>query len=202
MTGRNSLWEFGSAGTTHHLLGSIHLLREDAYPLSAPIEAAYDSAEVLVAETDQSSVSQEELGRLYVTRAHYERGQSLRGSVSGATFNLVWRMVREIGADLSAVNKVKPFFLAMEVSNYVANSMGMSGTHGIDGYFLARAKADGKEVICLETVAEQMDLIASIPPEAQEDSLADTLKSLDDVADRLEKIARPGRPETSRRWRR
>ena len=41
------LWEVESPNNTVYLLGSVHLLRETDYPLSQPIQAAFNDAETL-----------------------------------------------------------------------------------------------------------------------------------------------------------
>lgn len=46
----------GAGGATVYLLGSIHLLSADAYPLPRPVQDAYADAERLVFETSMDSV--------------------------------------------------------------------------------------------------------------------------------------------------
>ena len=46
------MWKVEDGKTRLFLLGSIHALREDAYPLPQTIESAFDQAEVVVFEID------------------------------------------------------------------------------------------------------------------------------------------------------
>ena len=46
------LWEIESPSNTVYLLGSIHMLRETDYPLSQPIQSAFEDAETVVFEVD------------------------------------------------------------------------------------------------------------------------------------------------------
>ena len=42
---KSCLWKVSSKQNTVYLLGAIHLMREDGYPLNQPIESAYHDAQ-------------------------------------------------------------------------------------------------------------------------------------------------------------
>src|SRR3989442_291715 len=48
----HSLWKIQGQQNAVYLLGSIHLLKKEDYPLPAPIEAAFANSRVAVFETD------------------------------------------------------------------------------------------------------------------------------------------------------
>lgn len=54
---RNSLWRVTSEDNTVYLLGSLHLLRGEHYPLSNVIEKAFEESKVLVLEVDLGVMS-------------------------------------------------------------------------------------------------------------------------------------------------
>src|SRR5437867_868854 len=54
---KHSLWEVKGRTNTIYLLGSVHLLKEENYPLPLPIETAYSNCETAVFETDIGDVS-------------------------------------------------------------------------------------------------------------------------------------------------
>src|SRR5688572_987104 len=49
---RGLIWKIERAGQTGWLVGSLHLLTADAYPLPPALDAAFASADVLVEEAD------------------------------------------------------------------------------------------------------------------------------------------------------
>lgn len=188
MKDRNSLWEIKTANATHYLLGVVHLLKPEHYPLTPAVEMAYESAEVLVVEADLASVPPEEMARLAAAMLHYGRGRTLRGSVAGRTYDLARRKAAELGVSL--VESVKPLTLAMSLSHLAAAPAGFDENLGVNRYFVRRAKADGKEVLPLETAAEQFSFIGNITPAAQEASLLNTLTGFAEVAGTHERINR------------
>src|SRR5262245_36846457 len=46
------LWKVTSGESTVHLLGSIHLLKKDAYPLNRTIESAFNGSQTLLLEVN------------------------------------------------------------------------------------------------------------------------------------------------------
>ena len=51
-TKKNFLWSLKTDRATLYLLGSVHLLTKDSYPLDNNIEAAYRASKKIVFETD------------------------------------------------------------------------------------------------------------------------------------------------------
>lgn len=190
MNDRNSLWEVVTAGTTHYLLGVVHFLKPEHYPLAPAVERAYESAEVLVVEADLPGVPPEEMARLVVSNLHYGPRRSLRGSVAARTYELAREKAAELGLGEDQLERVKPLTLAMILSHLAARQAGFDENLGIDRYFLRRARADGKEVLPLETAEEQFGFIGGVAPAAQEASLLNTLTAFDKVVDTQERVKR------------
>ena len=57
------LWTASSTSATAHILGSIHLAREDLYPLDPRIEQAFLGSDVLVVELDATRLDQDQADR-------------------------------------------------------------------------------------------------------------------------------------------
>ena len=55
-TSKSCLWAIQKGSHKLYLLGSIHVLKSDAYPLAAAIEKAYSSSQKVVFETDMNAM--------------------------------------------------------------------------------------------------------------------------------------------------
>jgi len=64
---KSFLWKVQSRGNTVYLLGSIHLLRKEIYPLHRKIEEAFDRSAVLVVEADVNRLDPKVLQKLMET---------------------------------------------------------------------------------------------------------------------------------------
>ena len=57
-------WEIEYSGNRSYILGSIHYLKKDVYPLRDIIENAYTESDTLVLETNLSNVERKEMKKL------------------------------------------------------------------------------------------------------------------------------------------
>jgi uncharacterized protein len=188
MGDKNCLWAVGAEGRTHYIMGSVHLLKEEHFPLNRALEDAFTSAEVVVVEADESGTSQEQMGEMLRARGVYEDGQTLEGMVSRETYDLVMSRALDTSNSFEDLNRIKPWLLTLMFTGIEGAKRGLEGTKGVDKYFLAKAKAIGKAVIALETVEEQMDFLAGVPPKLQELDLVNTLTSAQRGESKLDEI--------------
>src|SRR5215213_8696237 len=88
MSNKNSLWALRNRSTTHHILGSVHYLREEYHPFDQAIEKAYDAAEVVVFEMDLGGFSEGERNEMFRAKGHYQDGRTLAGDLPRDTYEL------------------------------------------------------------------------------------------------------------------
>jgi uncharacterized protein len=188
MSNKNSLWAVKKGNQTHYMLGSAHFLKQENYPLNTALEDAFNHAEVVVVETDLSSMDPEAIGKLFYDKGIYSDGETLQSNVTAETFNIVQGGASDFGFDMNELNQFKPWYLWILFTLYIGQRLGLDDKHGIDKYFLAKAKTTRKKIVGLETVEEQVEFFNSLPPKIQELKLVNTLSSIDDVKSGLEKI--------------
>jgi hypothetical protein len=169
-------------------MGSVHLLREEHFPLNRALEDAFTSAEVVVVETDESKTSQEQMGEMLRAKGVYEDGQTLEGNVSRETFDMVMSRASDIPDTFEDLNRIKPWLLTLMFAGIEGSKRGLEGAKGVDKYFLAKAKNVGKDVVALETVEEQLDFLAGVPAKLQQLDLVNALTSEQKGESKLEEI--------------
>ncbi len=54
---KNFLWKVQSKTSTVYVLGSIHFMKKEAYPLNKNIEDAFDKSDVLVVEANINDIN-------------------------------------------------------------------------------------------------------------------------------------------------
>ena len=85
----NFLWRIQSKNSTVYALGSIHLLKQDVYPLSNTIENAFDKSESLAVEANVNDIDMANLQKLLVS-AVYAEGDILDKHVS----KILWKSLK------------------------------------------------------------------------------------------------------------
>ena len=113
---KNFLWRVQSKRNTVYVLGSIHLLKKDIYPLSRTIEGAFEKSDFLAVEANVNDISRLDIGKL-MESAFYPGSDSLEKHVSGKTFNLIKEETARAGLPMEMVYNQKPWFLALTLES-------------------------------------------------------------------------------------
>jgi len=183
---KNFLWRVQSKRNTVYVLGSIHLLKKDVYPLSRTIEVAFEKSDILAVEADVNDISRLNLQKL-MENAFYPVNDSLEKHVSGKTFNVIREETARAGLPMDLVYNQKPWFLGLTLESVELMKSGYDPNYGIDKYFLS--KAEGRKKISeLESLDYQIDLLAGLNDEEQELFLLYTLKELKILVQEVDKL--------------
>lgn len=176
---RDFLWRVSARGAVVYLVGSVHLLSADYYPLSLALEQAYKDADLLVEEVDLGEMLMPQAQLQMLTRGMLPANQSLDTVVSPATLALVTKHVAGIGMPIEPLKRFKPWMLALTLEGLEWQKAGFDPDLGLDKHFYDRAQTDRKTVQGLETTEFQIAMLDGMPMTQQEKLLAQTLKEID-----------------------
>ena len=183
---KNFLWRVQSKRNTVYVLGSIHLLKKDVYPLSRTIEGAFEKSDVLAVEANVNDISRLDIGKL-MESAFYPVSDSLEKHVSGKTFSLIKEETARAGLPMELVYNQRPWFLGLTLESIELMKAGYDPNYGIDKYFLS--KAEGRKKISeLESLDYQINLLAGLNDEEQELFLLYTLRELRILVQEVDKL--------------
>mgnify|MGYP001791682480 CR=1 FL=1 len=178
-SGENFLWQIETPTNTVYLLGSVHFLSADQYPLPAVMEAAFDDAEVLVLEADISSAASTDAATVMIDAALPEPGEALAEVLTSETYGLAQQKVAELGLPFELFKSFEPWFLAVSLTSFQLIDIGFEPEYGIDQYFHGRAEAADKPVLFLETIEQQFDLFEQLSIDEQRQFTEQTLAEMD-----------------------
>jgi uncharacterized protein YbaP (TraB family) len=155
----------GPRGTVY-LVGSMHLLPADVYPLDPAVERAYAASGRVVFEAriDSLQMRAQEIG----ARMMLPAGRTLQQTVSAQTYARLAQVLPAFGLKPEQVQGIKPNFLGLNLAALASMRAGYGAASGFDVVMTRRAKEDGKALGGLEAVDHQVALIDSIPPTGQE----------------------------------
>jgi len=162
---RAFIWEVTSNTTSVYLMGSIHVARQDIYPLDDTIEDAFDAADYLVVELNPEETNVLYTSLLVAKYGSYPEGESLKDSISKGLYE---SYKYKVGDSSRYLEQYRPWvylisrpqiFLASTDTEYEIE-------YGIDIYFIEKAAKKHKEIIELETIEYQITQLSSIPDEA------------------------------------
>lgn len=185
---RSFMWKATRQQGAVYLVGSVHMLTKDFYPLAPALEAGFKDSDLLVEEVDLAEMLAPEKQFSLLSRGMLPAGQTLDKVVSPSTMALVNARVGGLGMPASALQQFKPWFLAMTLMAVEWEKAGFDATLGLDKHFYDRAKAAGKSVIGLETAESQIDRLDSMSADLQEQLLRSSLSEADTTRNSLKTI--------------
>jgi uncharacterized protein YbaP (TraB family) len=175
---KNFLWKAQSETNTVYILGSIHYMKKDMYPLDRRIEEAFERSDVLAVEANINDISQSDIQK-FMESAFYKGDDSLEKHISGETYTLVQKEFHEAGMPAVFLNKQKPWFLALTLTSLKLIQLGFDPKYGLDVYFLS--KSSGKKIIELESTDYQIKLLSGFSDTEQETFLLYTIKEVNSL---------------------
>jgi len=104
------LWKIQSNTNTVYLLGSVHFMKKEMYPLHPQIENAFQLADILVVEADINDISRIDLQKMLGSSFYFE-GDSLEKHIFPETFERVKKEFDEFGMPSLLIARQKPWFL-------------------------------------------------------------------------------------------
>jgi uncharacterized protein YbaP (TraB family) len=176
---RNFVWKATGKGSAIYLVGSVHFLTKDVYPLSTAFEAAYKDSDLLVEEVDLGEIEEPASQFQMLGRGMLPSSQSLDKIVSPATFAAVSKRFADMGMPIEPIKRFKPWLAALTLMAMEWQKGGFDAELGLDKHFYQRARSDGKTVQGLETVDYQLARFDEMSAELQDRLLAETIKGID-----------------------
>jgi uncharacterized protein len=176
---RDFIWKASRGQSVVYLVGSVHLLSKDYYPLSPALDKAFRECDLLVEELHLGQMAQVESQMTILKRGMLPSGQTLDKVVSPATFKLVSERVKSLGLPVEPLTRFKPWALALTLLGLEWQAAGFDADLGLDKHFYDEAVAAGKEVQGLETIEFQISRFDDLSMEDQDRMLASTLAELE-----------------------
>ena len=181
------LWKVKSDTTTAYLMGSMHLAKQEIYPLNTTIEKAFEQSDILVVEINMTPEATAKGERLAREKGVYNEGQTLESELSPDTLTKLKDYLAKNGASLAAMNMIRPWFLVQVLANGELMRLGYDRKLGVDEHF--RKKATGKKPIKeLETIEEQLGVLSSASAELQELLLINTLDDMSETETLMKRL--------------
>ncbi len=177
---RHFLWTVrGEGPTVAYLVGSLHVLTPDFYPLPEPFERAFEASGTLVEEIDLAEMESPGTIAAAMSKALFLDGRTLDEVVPKPLYDRVVEKAAASGLPIQALARMKPWMVAVSLTAPAMKQAGFEPAQGVDRHFFERARAAGKPIEALETVAYQLDRFDSLPMPLQAQMLEAVLDDLE-----------------------
>lgn len=184
------LWKIQKSETTVWLLGSIHVMRADDYPLAPEIETAFADAERLAFELSPDEAMSPSLGGRMLGIATFDDGRDLLQVLGPTDYARVENALTAQGVPVAAMRGFEPWFVGLTLALGAARQAGFDSGHGVDLVLMRRAQDTGKVIFGLETAAEQLHALDATPMVEQVLGLRRSLETPAAITDDVRRLHR------------
>jgi len=188
-TSKGLIWKAERDGKQVWLVGSMHLLTPDFYPLPASMEQAFGKSDVLMEEIDMNEASNPQLAASILSKAMNPAGTTLSSQLSKETIAVVSTWLAKMGLSLDSLQMLKPWMVSITVQTLALQRMGFDPALGIDKHFQDAATKAGKQLQPLETALEQLSFLDGLSPKTQDLMLRESVQSADAEQSQIKSIA-------------
>lgn len=161
------LWTLEGGDSRVHLLGSIHVLRAEDYPLAPEVEDAFAAAGQVVFELDPEEALSPAAGMALTRAAQASPDQALPGLLEAEEYAALRRLAAAKGVPDPVVSGFQPWFVSLALALGAASQAGLEAGQGVDMVLMRRALEAGKATGGLERGQDQIRALSGAPLEEQ-----------------------------------
>jgi len=174
----NSLiYKIHSDTNTVYLMGSIHVLAEEYYPLTRAFSYAYYNSQKVVFEIDPEILFSPDFMKKNEKYYTFQDGKTLKSVLSPKAYSLLKKHLESMGINMNKVNKYKPWALLLSLGKRSRSSLEFRSDLGIENYFFRLAKDAGKPTGGLETTEDQLNVFDKLTFKEQGKLIIDAFTS-------------------------
>ena len=176
-------------GNVAWLFGSIHIGRDDYYPLPDYVMDAYDSSDALAVEFDINAFEKDTKAQMEaLTSLVYIDGTKIDEHISKELYDKAVEILEDHGMYSSMFDYYYPSFWASLIDNCMLMDLSVDMNSGVDKHLLNLAAKDKKEIMDVESAEFQYGMMADYSEDLQEMLLESSVESFDDIEKSREEI--------------
>jgi uncharacterized protein YbaP (TraB family) len=183
-----AMWVIRDKESTIYLIGTLHLLRHDTDWNSAKVKKTVNESTELWLEIadldDQAAMMQ------LVMKYGMDREKPLSSKLTPAQKEKLAKVAGTYGVVVAGLEPMKPWVAAMLLTVLPLQKAGYDPNSGVDRLLLAQAKKEGDKICGLETMEQQVRVLADLPESEQVAFLEATLDEVEKGLNVLDKLAK------------
>ena len=187
-SGRHVLWKVQSPHNTAYLLGSIHVLKPQHYPLAPELYDSFDQSSTVIFEVALDSLNSPTAQLSMLQKGLLSPDRKLQDLLSEESYRIAKQHMAELGMDIGLFQQMKPWMAATALTAMELQKLGFDSVYGVDRHFFEKAQETGKPTEGLETVDFQLSLLENLSPAMQESFLLQTLTDLKSVKGHIQQL--------------
>ncbi|MDP3404278.1 MAG: TraB/GumN family protein [Brevundimonas sp.] len=181
-----AIWAVRDHDSTVFLFGTIHVMKSDTAWRSPRFDAAFSSADTLILEVENP---EDQAAVLPLIQEHgLSPDRPLSSLLSAEDLSRLDTAAKSVGLSAAQLDPLRPWLASLSLAAAPLRRAGFDPASGIDPVLRAEALAAGMTVAGLETLDQQVRLLAGFPEAGQLAYLMRSLNDFDEGAAQLERL--------------
>lgn len=177
VSAKSPVWKVTKGSNSVYIGGTVHVLGQSDYPLPKAFDKAYNSAQVLVLETDMSQLQTMAFQQKMLAKMTFQDGKTYPDVLSPKVVTRLNAFLEGRGLPIANLQTFKPPLLAVTLTMVELQRLGIAST-GVDEFYHLRGVNDAKKFLYLETPDEQLDYIANMSAGSDDEFIEYTLNDI------------------------
>lgn len=178
-----------SDGDVIWLFGSIHVGRDDFYPLPEYVTDAFFGADALAVEADIVAFETDIEAIMKVQETFfYEDYSYISEHIPSELYSEAKAILQEGGAYNDTIDMFKPFVWSSLIEELAMTDPQIEKDRGVDKYLITYANKKGIDVVEVESAMFQMEMFSSFSPALQEVLLSQSVEEYKDLEEYNESL--------------
>jgi uncharacterized protein len=157
--GSGCIWKVtGPSGGTLYIGGSMHALRSTDYPLPAGYNRAFEASSRIALEVEPKALENSSASLLKAGK--YPSNDSLKNHVDPRSYDYLRRVFALLKIPEDKFSRYRPWLLVLLLDS--PGMRGFSQDLGIDEFITSRARANGKQIVGLESASEHNSVFSGL----------------------------------------
>jgi len=177
------MWELEKPQGSAWILGSIHAMKSDMYPLPGVVTDKVLAVDSLVVEVNVLELEAENYQRVVQETAFYQPGsdKTLLKDLESQVAQLFENYLIRKQIPIQVFEQMKPWFVNITIGMGEIMAKGYDPGLGVDLTLMKMARASGVAIVELESFGQQMELLSADSLAIQNLSLKYTLENIDSI---------------------
>jgi uncharacterized protein len=170
-----ALWTVHGPKGTAYLFGSVHLLPPNVDWHTREIDAAFANSDTLIFELAMDDTFQQRMQTYIKERGMLPAGQHLRDMLTPEAKKELDVEAAKLPVPAAAIDRMRPWLAELTIEVMGMTKQNFSSASGVD--MQVQSEADGRPVIGLETIDQQIALLAPSDPKVELQDFEASLKT-------------------------
>ena len=157
------VWAIHGDHNTVYLAGSVHLLKAGDSQLPPAFDRAYSGSKAIVMELALDQVDPMQATTWMMEHGMLKGGATLRATIGDDRYRKVMAEAQRLGVPEEMLDMMEPWVIGLQLLELQYAQLGFNPEEGVEQQLQHRAHDDGKPITGLETMDDQLGLLAGMP---------------------------------------